>query len=145
MIDKFMFSKGQDLGSLDSTGGVSTNIWDLEEDVTVDQMFEGWIHIIILTCTQDSGNEGLDIRFQNSDNVDITTSARVLAGTRLVEAELVAGNRFSFGFSKAKLLKYVGVWYAAVSSSLNNATTIDSFFTYGPIQSPDIQSQKRPS
>lgn len=145
MRDKFVFSNGQDLGSLNTTGVISDYYWDLEEDVTVDQYIEGWINIIILTCTQTSGNEGIDIRLQNSDNTDCDTSARHLGGIRLVEAELVAGNQFSFGFAKGSLLKYVGMWYEAVSSTLNLATTLDVWFALGPITSPGAEIQKRPT
>lgn len=145
MRDKFIFSNGQDLGSLNSTGVKSTDWWDLEEDASVDQYLEGWIHFIILTCTQTSGDSGLEILLATSDNTDLTTSAQWLAGLKLTEAELVAGNEFCFGFAKGNLKTYVGMWYQAVNESLDGATTIDAYFALGPLTSPGNEIQKRPS
>lgn len=145
MRDKFQFSDGQDLGALASSGVKSTDWWNLEQDVTVDQYIEGWIHIIILTCTQDSGDSGLDILLASSDNTDLTTGAQYLGGIRLIETELVAGNQFCFGVAKGALNTYLGMWYAAVSESLNNATTLDAYFQSGPLTSPGAEIQKRPS
>ena len=61
MLDKFVFSDGQALGALDSTGVVSENIWDLEEDVSTDQQVIGWINGIILSTTNTGGANGLII------------------------------------------------------------------------------------
>lgn len=145
MRDKFMFSNAQDLGSLASSGVKSTDWWDLEEDASVDQYVEGWIHILILTCTQTSGDSGLDCLLVSSDSTNLSSTPTFLGGIRIIETELVAGNKFCFGFAKGALKTYLGMWYAAVSETLDNATTIDAFFTTGPLTSPGAEIQKRPT
>jgi len=149
MRDKFIFSDGQDLGSLASTGVKSTDWYDLEYDdagvlIKADMMVECWVHISILTCTQTSGNEGLHIWVVESDATALTTP-RYLGGIWLLEAEMVAGNKYNIGISKQCTLRYMGIWYAAASTTMNLATTVDAWMDDSPITSPTYRCQKRPA
>ncbi len=144
MRDKFLFSNGQALGTLNSTGVISSNYWDLEEDVTTDQMIEGWINIIIISSSNAAGDEGLDIELRSSDSTN-GSSPQYLGCHKLIQSEIATGNRFSFGVSKHTLHKYLMLWYKAVSTSLDGATSIEAWFALGPITSPTLELQKRPS
>jgi len=149
MRDKFIFSNAQDLGSLANTGVKSTDWYDLEYDdsdvlIKADMMVECWVHINILTCTQTSGNEGLFIWVVESAATALT-SPRHLGGILLLEAELVAGNMYNIGVSKQCTLRYMGIWYQAHTSTMNNATTIDAWMDDSPSTSPTYRCQKRPA
>jgi len=149
MRDKFDFCNGQDLGSLANTGVKSENYYDLEYDdngvlIKADMMVECWVHFNILTCTQTSANEGLIIWVVESAATALTTP-RYLGGITLLEAELVAGNMYSIGVSKQCTLRYMGLWMAAHTSSLDNATTIDAWMDGSPSTSPTYRCQKKPA
>lgn len=152
MRDKWLFSNGQDLGSLDSTGVVSEHVFDMEQvsatdtsEIVTDDYVEAWFCFSILTCTQTSGDEGIDVELRECDNADMTTGTpRYLGVIKLIEAELVAGNKFAIKVSKAMTQRYLGAWYKAINSSLNLATTIDCWIHTGPLTENDA-IQKIPS
>jgi hypothetical protein len=142
MLEKFRFSNGQDLAALDSTGVISTNIWDIEENAVTDGQLTGWINGRILATTNTGGDEGLEIEVRTSDATN-GGSPRYLGGIKLLQAEIVAGKRFSIGINKAALLKYIMIWYKAVNTSLDNATTVDVDFEMQ--QQSELNIQKKPS
>lgn len=151
MRENFMFSNGQDLGSLASSGVVCTNPFDLELDtlagntIIENDQIEAWFCVKILTCTQASGDSGLDIELRENDNADMTTGTpRYLGIIRLIEAELVAGNVYSIKVHKQLSMSFLGAWYKAVNESLDGATTIDCWMHTGPM-SPNDSIQKVPS
>lgn len=141
MRDKFIFSDGQDLSTLDSTGVVSENIWDLEEDAVTDHQVVGWINFIVLATTNTGGDEGLDVELRTSDNTNMSTSPAYLGAHKLIQAEIAAGKAYSFGVCKAALKKYVALWFKAVSTSLDGATTVDAWFSEQPISVTGIQKK----
>lgn len=156
MRDKFLFSDAQDLSALDSTGEISDSIWDLEEDGVTDDQVMGWINILVTAADATlAGDEGVWIEVRTEDetnlNWDSATAGQIgsdsdqhCLGAILLRAdELVAGAAFSFGICKAKLGKYLGLWYRAASTSVNDTLNVDAWFSEQPISVTGIQ--KRPS
>lgn len=139
MFDNFMFSNGQDLAALASSGIKSTDWWNLEEGVAADQQILGWINGIILASNNTGAAEGLSIMLRSSDSTDLDTTPFYCGGTRLTKAEIATGHRFSFGVYKSKLKKYTGIWYNAFQNSLNGATTVDCWFSEQPVAILGIQ------
>jgi len=144
MIDKFQFSDNQTLTNIDSTGEISSNIWDLEEDASVDQQVEGWLNIHIVSAVVSGLTEGLDIQLRTSDSTDGSTP-RYLGCILLAAAEVVTGKSYSFGVSKAKLHKYLMAWFKAVSTANTGAIVVEVWFSEHPITSPDVDMQKKPT
>ncbi len=147
MRDRFPFSDGQDLNALSSTGVVSGNIWDLEEDASVDQQLTGYLNVSFAD-SNDGATQGMYIEFRTSDNIDIDTSHEVLAIMFLTDAELTAaaGITFSVGFEKANLKKYAGVFYRPHTTSLASAETlVDAWFSEHPADNAVQNLQKRPT
>ncbi len=142
MFDKFVFSNGQALATLNSTGVVSENFWDLEENVVADQQVMGWVNGIILSSTNANGNEGLWIEVRLSDNTDIDTTPMTIGARRLLQGEITAGFEFSIGFYAAGINKrYMGLWFRADTTSLDGATAIDAQFELHPHQELGIQKR----
>ena len=145
MRDKFIFSDAQDLTGVDSTGVVSTNIWDIEEDAVTDHSLIGWLNVSFAAGNA-GATEGLWIELRSSDNTNMSTSPTYLGAILLTDAELTAatGTTISFGFSKANLQKYVSVWYRADTTSLaGTATPVDAWFSEH--SAGELGLQKQPS
>lgn len=149
MIDlQGSFSAGQNLTGLNSTGVVSSNIWDLEYDnddnlIVTDGQVNGWFNFV-LGAANAGGDEGLLIEIRSSDNVNMSTSPDYLGLLQLNQAELTAGRAVAIGVTKANLQRYVGVWYRAVNTSLAASTTpIYGWFSPGPEGLP--VTQKKPA
>ena len=141
-MEKFVFSNGQALGTLNSTGVISTNIWDLEEGVSVDQMVIGWVNGIILSSTNSAGGtEGLIIEVRSSDAEALATTPMYLGARTLMSSEIVTGFRFSIGIYATALKKYLGVWYRAFNTSLDGATSVDARFELQPHEALRVQKK----
>ncbi len=143
MLDNFVFSAGQALSTLSSTGVISTNIWDLEEDVTADQQVVGWFNFLIRSTTNTSAGEGVWIEVRSEDETNLNwdsasagqitndqTDQHCLGALLLRDDQIAAGAEFAIGVRRAALGRYLGIWYRAASSSLNGATAIDAWFSY---------------
>ena len=151
MYDKgFEFSNGQALSTLNSTGVVSANVWDLENKSSgvamgqTDFMVFGWINMIILSTTNSTG-KNFRITLLSSSTAALTGTIIYLAGLELMIPQIVAGNKFSFGVCLHKCEQYLGIWYKA-ATSLTGATSVDCWFADGPITSPsDVGNQKKPN
>lgn len=141
MQDRFMFSDGQDLTTLNSTGARSEHQFDLEVGVVADQMQMGWINFIILLSDNDGAAEGLDLELRSSDNVNLSTTPIYLGGIHLLQAEIATGGKYSFGFCRANLKAHLGMWYKATNNSLTNNTTVDCWFSEQPISVTGIQKK----
>ncbi len=146
----FEFSNAQALSTLDSTGVVSSNVWDLENSSSgiamnqTDFMVMGWIHFIILSTTNTTGNN-FRVTLVSSSSAALTGTLKYLGGQELLIPDIVAGNKYSFGVSRQKCEQYLGIWYKA-ATSLTGATGVDCYFTDGPLTSPnDVANQKRPN
>jgi hypothetical protein len=148
--NSFEFSNNQALATLDSTGVVSTNVWDLENSASgaamnqTDFMVYGWVHFIILSTTNTTGNN-FRITLVSSSTAALTGTLKYLGGTELLTAQIVAGNKFSFGVCLNNCEQFLGIWYKS-ATSLTGATGVDCYFTDGPLTSPnDVANQKRPN
>jgi len=146
MRDRWLFSNGQDLSTLASSGVISTDVFDLELDaasnsntIIEDDFIEGYLNFQILASTNTGAAEGLEISLIASDAAGGTTP-EYLGVIRLLQAEIAAGIKRSIKVSKQLSKKFLGVWYAAVDNALDNATTVDCWFSSVPIaDNEDIQ------
>lgn len=150
MHDKFMFSNGQALSTLDSTGVISTNIFDMEYDnsdnlIKADQTVHFWLNVILLSIASTGADEGMYIKLIESDATNGGTPS-YLGIIQLLEAEMVTGNAFSIGVTKNLTKRYISVWYMAHTSSLSGANSVDAWPSEGPEHpSPTYRCQKRPA
>lgn len=149
MHDRFEFSNGQDLSTLDSTGVISDNIYDLEYDnadalIKADQMIECWLNVSLLSIASTAANEGMYIKLIESDSANGSTPS-YLGVIQLLEAEMVTGNMYCIGVSKQLTKRYLSVWYMAHTNSLDGANTVDAWITEHPMTSPTYRCQKRPA
>lgn len=145
MIDKFQFCDDQTFTNTDSTGEVSDNIWDLEEDVTVDQQIHGWLNVHIISATISGLTQGLEIQLRTSSAAAMATSQKYLAVLRLNSAEVAAGKRYCVGVNRAALEKYVGLWALAINTANTGNFHLEAWFSEHPYTGPDINIQKKPS
>ena len=149
----FEFSNAQALSTLDSTGVLSDNVWDLETvDGTIsmnqtDFMVYGWVNFIITATTSNVTGTGTNFRLTlvSSSTAALTGTLKYLGGTELLIPEIITGYKGSFGVCRHKCEQYVGMWYKA-ATSLTGATAIDCWFSDSPITQPgDVGNQKRPN
>lgn len=146
------FSNAQALGALDSTGVVSTNVFDMELDgsggntIIEDDQLVGVVNITIPPLTgQIAGDEGMDIDLLSNDNDDMTTGTEVKLGTVHVSAlELVAGCVKNIEVIASLTQKFVGLWYKATSTTLTTGQTADAHFSIAPLTEND-KLQKVPT
>jgi len=151
MREKDIFSDGQALGALNSTGVVCTNPFDMELDgaagnvILTDDQIEAVLNVAVLSSTNAAGTQGMDVEIRSSDNNDMTTGAIVLASLHLTKAEIVAGTRKSIKVLASLTQKFLGVWYKATDTSLDNLTSVDCWLSAVPDGSPNEDIQKIPS
>lgn len=151
MRDKFLFSNDQTLTSLSGTGEISTNIWDLEENVVADQQVKGCLMITILAATLTSGlTEGLIVGLRTDDAVGLATAQNgTSAGFKdivmkhILKEEIVVGRTFAIPVMDAVSKKYLGAWFKAKTTALVGNIHVEVYFTEDP---DDIQKkiQKKP-
>jgi hypothetical protein len=144
MLERFVFSDGQALGTLDSTGVVSSNVWDLETYAVADGQVMGWVNVVILSTTNTAGDEGLNIAVLTDAAAALTTAPKQIGGIILVQSEILAaaaGIVYSIGIKRDICEQYLGVWYKAVSTSLNLLTSVDAWFSDQPLTRHGIQKK----
>lgn len=149
MEDKFVFSDAQALSTLNSTGVISANYFDLEYDeadnlIKADQMIHCWLNVILTSIASTSANEGMYIKLIESDATAGTTPS-YLGVIQLLEAEMVTGNMFCIGVAKQLTKRYLSVWYMAHTTALDGANAVDAWISEGPLTSPTYRCQKRPA
>ncbi len=148
MVDKFLFSNGQDLTGLTGTGVVSEHIWDLEQDdsanvIETDGQMVGWLNVTF-GASNAGANEGMWIELNSSSDVGGTTDLINLVIMRLTDAELTAavGKTFSVGFSKSLVERYISVWYDPISTAMaGTATPVYASYNIAPLPTRVIQKQ----
>ncbi len=144
MRDKFIFSNSQTLTDTDSTGEISDNIWDLEEDAVTDGQLMGWLNFHFISAVVANLTEGLVVELRSSDAAALATTPLYCGALQLGPTEVAAGAKFCFGFVRSSLKKYAGVWYRAVSTANIGAIVVESYFSEQPI-GPILGLQKKPS
>jgi hypothetical protein len=147
-----VFSDAQALTTLDSTGEVSDNVFDMELDgsggntILTDDQVVGVLNITIPPLAgQIAGDEGMDIQLLSNDNADMTTGTEVELGiAHASQAELQAGCVKNIEVTKAMTQKFLGVWYKATSTTLTTGQTVDAHWSIAPLTEND-KLQKVPS
>ena len=151
MRDKYVFSNGQALSTLDSTGVVSSNVFDMELDasggntILTDDQVEVFFNVQVLSSTNTAGDEGMDVELRMGDNSDMTTGGVVIASMHLAQADIAAGTIRSIKVLKSLAYKFLGAWFKATNTSLDNATGVDCWLSDVPDGSPNDSIQKVPS
>lgn len=145
MIDKFQFCDNQTITDVNSTGEVSDNIWDIEEDASVDQQIHGWLNVHIVSAVISGLTQGMEIQLRTSSAAAMATSQKYLGVIRLNAAEVATGKRYCIGINRAQLEKYVGVWPLAINTQNTGAIVLEVWFSEHPYTGPDIAIQKKPS
>lgn len=157
-MQDYMFSDGQDLSTLDSTGVVSTNVFDQEVDgatnantILTDDQIDAFFNVLILATTNTGGDEGLRVQLRCDDDAalnfgvadqpaDGTANEQIVGEIFIKQDDIVAGKKFSTRVKRANLGKYLGAWFKAASTSLNGATTVDCWCGDAPVgENEDIQ------
>lgn len=147
---KLLLSNAQDFASMDSTGEVTDNVLDLEQDgssnvILTDDQVEGFMNVVVTSTSGiGGGTEGIVVEVHNGDNSDLTTSAKVLASLDIPYASLVDGAAFSVPFRKSNCDRYLGGWVMAKSTSLTGTLYLDIEFSDEPI-SENESIQKVPA
>lgn len=155
MRDKFIFCDNQDIATPTSTGEISDDIWDLEEDVSVDQQVEGWLNVVINSVPSlADGDEGLRIDLITDDAAACTT-ARTAAGAGFINIggidirfiDLVAGASFAIPFRYDVCKKYLAVWIKALSTTFAGTINLDAYFSATPVAPSSSKQgfQKKPT
>lgn len=147
-----VFSDAQALTTLDSTGEVSDNVFDMEltksggDTIIEDDQLVGVLNITIPAFAgQIAGDEGMDIILYSNDNADMTTGVEVLLGqVHASQAELQAGCVKNIEVIKSLTQKFVGAWYKATSTTLTTGQLVDAHFSIAPLTEND-KLQKVPS
>lgn len=130
-----------------STGTVSTNVLDLEQDsdanvLITDEQVEGFMNVVITAVSYTSGGtEGISLQVRNGDNSNCTTGAEIIGQLDVPLAEVVAGAKFSVPFKRDVCERYLGGWLAAKSTTYTGTITVDVDFASNPI-SPNESLQK---
>ncbi len=145
MIEKFQFSDNQTITDVSSTGEVSSNVWDLEENASVDQQIHGWLNVHIVSAVISGLTQGMEIQFRTSSAAAMATSQKYLGVIRLNAAEVVTGKRYCIGINRAQLEKFVGLWFLALNTQNTGAIVIEAWFSEHPYTGPGINIQKKPS
>ena len=157
MRDKWVFSDSQALGALDSTGVVSTNVYDLEisgsggATIGTDVQIEAYLNILITAVpSSQAGVEGMWVDLRTDDDANLAfgvqpddgdSSETILGAIVIKEDEMAAGARFSFRVHRSDLGKYIGVWYRADTTTLTTGMTVDVWLSDHPI-TPNESIQK---
>lgn len=145
MNEKFKFSNAQVLTNLDSTGVISENIWDFEENAVTDDFLEGFVNAVITARALTSGlTEGLLVEFRTGDTTALDSLWEVCGAISLLKAKVIAGARFSIPVRTDKLQKYGGLFYRALSTADVGTITVDTDFSATPV-GENATIQKMPS
>jgi len=138
-MEKFRFSNGQTI-AVDSTGVVSSNIWDLEENAATDMNLFGWLHVLQLTAITSGGTEGLYIRVQTSDATALSTTPIVHGMLFLTATQMASPGHYVLGIHVQACKRYAGLWIIAHTTTIVGGT-IDAWWEDGP--GDRLQLQKK--
>jgi len=134
-----LLSDAQARTNPDSTGTVSTNVLDLEQDASsnvliTDDQVQGFMNVVLTAVSFSSGGtEGITLQVRNGDNSDCATSAEVIGSLDVPLANVVAGAKFSVPFRRDVCERYLGGWLMAKSTTYTGTITVDAEIQSGPI------------
>lgn len=142
------FSDNQDLTTLDSTGEVSDETWDLEENgsdsITDDQVVGGVMVTIMDDTSVTDGDEGLLIEIRTAAAEALASGYEVIGARSILAARVIPGTRIFIPVHCDVAQKELGVWYKAVSTSFTGTIYVDADFQTMP-DSRNEEIQKVPS
>ena len=148
----FQFSDAQALTTLNSTGVVSDNVFDMElsksggDTILTNDQVVGVLNITIPALAgQVAGDEGMTIQLLSNGSADMTTGDEVeLGSAHASQAELQAGCVKNIEVTKTLTQKFLGVWYKAHTTTLTTGQTVDAHWSIAPLTEND-SIQKVPS
>lgn len=143
MRERFLFSDAQAFASLSATGAISEHIWDLEEDVSVDQCIQGCLMVTIVSMSAGfSGlTEGMILSLRVDDATNLATAQngssagfKEIASKHILKEECVAGKTFAIPVYDVKTArsKYMGFWPRARTTALTGTATLEAWFEESP-------------
>jgi len=155
-MQDYVFSDSQALSTLDTTGIISTNVFDLEltgsggATIITDDQIEAYLNVLITGApASQAGVEGMYIDLRTDDDANLAfgsepddgdSSEQILGLIHVKEDDMVAGKKFSIRVLQANLGKYLGVWYRAGSTGLTTGVTVDAWLSDTPVsENEDIQ------
>jgi len=157
MRDNILFSDNQSRTNPDSTGTISTNIFDLEQDsnansLITDDQIECICNAVITSYSYTSGGtEGIVIEVRTDDETDLATAKdgssagyEIIGSKEIALEDLAAGKKISIPIIRSKMKRYVGGWLRAGSTTLTGTIKIDQYLDFAPI-SANESIQKVPS
>ena len=139
MRDSDLFSDAQARTNPDSTGTVSTNVFDLEQnsgatELITDEQIEGYMNVVLTAVSFTSGGtECISLQVRNGDNSDCTTGAEIIGQLDVPLTKIVAGAKFSVPFRRQICERYLGGWLSAKSTTYTGTITVDAWVDNEPI------------
>lgn len=131
--EEYKFSDNQDLTTLDSTGVVSDETWDLEEihsGSVVDDQVMGWIIVTLMEDTSvTDGDEGMVVEARVAAAEALASGYEIVGARSILQAECVAGTRIAIPIYCDVAQKELGLWYRAVSTSFTGTIYVDADFS----------------
>jgi len=140
MRDNLLFSDAQARTNPTSTGTISTNVHDLEQnsgavELITDDMIQGYLNVILTAVAFTSGGgEGITLELRMDDAAALATAKDgVSAGYVVVAAKevplerIVAGAKFSIPFIEPVGKRYIGAWLKATSTTYTGSITVDAW------------------
>lgn len=134
-----LLANGQSRTNPDSTGTVSTNVLDLEQDsgsnvILTDEQIQGYMNVTVTSATYTSGGtEGISLQVRNGDNSDGTTGAEIVGQQDIPLAKFVTGAKFSVPFRRDVSERYIAGWLAAKSTTYTGVIVVDMELSDQPI------------
>lgn len=148
-----VLSDGQTFTNTDSTGEISTNTIDFEQNAMADDQISMELILTVISATVTSGlTEGLQVSLRTDDAAALTT-ARDAAGAGYIDAgtidllvtDLVAGKQYSTHCRRDKAKRYAGGWVRAKSTSLVGNVVLDIEIHCCPVNMNEVIQVKRSS
>jgi hypothetical protein len=135
----YLLSDAQDITTCDTTGKKSTNILDMElvasggATILTNDQLVGVVNIIIPALAAQAATQGLYIYLVSSDNSDMSTGAIRLGMCFVSMAEMIAGCVKNIQVCVPLTQCFVGLWFAAHTTTLTTGQTVDAYFSIAPI------------
>ena len=133
------FSNGQTLSNLNSTGEVSTNQWDLEEQngtTRADDQITGGVMVTILSAPAQAtiaGTEGLEIQVRTAAAGALTSLYEIVGAISVLPSKVVAGAQFWVPIYMDIAQTKLGCWFKAISTSFVGDIVVDADFLDAPV------------
>lgn len=153
----YQLANGQSRTNPTSTGTISTNVLDMEQDgssntIITDDQGVGYLNIVVTSYSYTSGGtEGIILEIRTDDATSLATAKNgsdagyeVIGAVEVRLQDIAAGMKISIPFIKGILQRYVGGWLRAVSTTLTGTIAVDMWIGNTPITANE-SLQKVPS